>query len=176
MRRASRGRSAGFTLVEVLLAVGLFALGASMLLGVFAAGAGLASGADRRADAAARLETIAADLEERLFPLLPDGTVGPPRELVDVPVPGSDRLVYTARPTFEPGAKVHPDLPARVRVDLEVRWRESGRRVALETQLLFTHTVPVGERLRRRFVPGAALEPAEPAAEPSAEDPDSTSS
>ncbi len=153
---------AGFTLVEVLLAVGLFALGASLLIGVFAGGAGLASGAALRTEAAAQLEALSADLEERLFPLQPDGSVGPARELIDVPFPGSDRLVYSARAVFEPGEPIAVEFPRRVAVDVEVRWKEGGRRLALETQLLLTHSIPVGERLRRRFVLGANSSSAAP--------------
>ncbi len=157
----------GFTLLEVILAVALFALGASTLLGLFAYGAGLASGANLRAEAAASLEFLAADLEERLFPILPDGSIGPPREWIDQPVPGNDRLFYSAKPVFENAPPEAPGLPARVRVDLEVRWREGGNRLALETSLLFTQSVPYGERLRRRFVPGAELLP-QPAPSPQA--------
>ena len=139
---------------------------------MFAGGAGLASGASLRTEAAAQLEALSADLEERLFPLLPDGSVGPARELVDVPFPGSDRLVYTARAVFEPGELLAPEFPRRVAVDVEVRWKEGGRRLALETQLLLTHSIPVGERLRRRFALGANSSFAAP---PTPEPLDSTS-
>ena len=153
-RAARRG---GFTLIEVVLAVGLFALGATALLGLFSAGAGMASGASLRAEAAASLERIAADLEERLFPILPDGTLGAPLEPVDRPVPGQPRLTYTARVVPDPDPPPVPGLPGLVRVDVEVRWKERGNRLALETSLLLHRAVPYGERLRRRFVPGADL-------------------
>lgn len=157
MKVSPNRRRAGFTLVEVLLAVGLFALGASLLIGVFAAGSAMASGAALRTEAAAQLEALSADLEERLFPVLPDGGTGEARELIDVPFPGNDRLTYTARATYAPGEPFAPGFPRLVRVDVEVRWNSGGRRLALESQYLLTHSVPVGERLRQRFVPGAQI-------------------
>ncbi|MEL6712922.1 MAG: hypothetical protein AAFP86_04070, partial [Planctomycetota bacterium] len=73
---AARRASAGFTLIEVVLAGALFVLGVSMILGVFNFGSALTRTAELRSVGSAAVDAIARDLEENLFPLLPDGSVG----------------------------------------------------------------------------------------------------
>ncbi|MEO0651113.1 MAG: hypothetical protein AAFZ65_10585 [Planctomycetota bacterium] len=152
-RRPARRRS-GFTIVEVVLATGILALGASVVLGLLNFGAVLATHSARRADAAAVLPTVVADLEERLFPLLEDGSVGPPQDLVDQPVPGYERLTYSveAEPLTE--GLEPPGFPALYRVQIEIAWTGSGRRRTLEAETLLTRGVPFGARLRRAFIEG----------------------
>jgi hypothetical protein len=167
LRRRPRAlaASAAFTIVEVVLALGILALGASVLLWLLSFGASLATSASLRADAASVLPAIVADLEERLFTLAPDGAVGEPRSIVDQPVPGHPRLTYsaTASPLVEFDATVDP-LPPIHEVSIDLTWTRSGRRRTVTFETLLAQQVPFGARLRRRIVEGEA-EQAAPAAE-----------
>jgi prepilin-type N-terminal cleavage/methylation domain-containing protein len=142
---------AGFTILEVLLAMFVLLIGMTALLGLLSFGAALARTAALRGGAAGAIEAIQADLEEGLFPLVDEQgteTVGAPREIVDRPVPGHSGLVYSAH------AVAHPDGgdPLEYRVDVEVRWTTSQGKRSKSFQTLLLHEVPFGERMRRRFV------------------------
>lgn len=157
---STRGRLArrgGFTIVEVVLAMGLLLLGMTSILGLLSFGAALARGAALRTGAAAAAEAVAADLEETLFPLALDpvtGTrkVGEPHRVRERAVPGHDDLVYSALATPVPSASDGPGGPTRYRVDIEVSWTNSGRTRNRSYTILLLREVPFGERLRREFV------------------------
>ncbi len=144
-------RRAGFTIIEVLLAMGILLLGTTAILSMLTSGAALARTAELRAASAGVIEAVIADLEETLFPLAPDGSAGEPVPVESRPVPGSPGVVYSARAT------PNPDHPDEYRVDVELAWQSRGvRRTQLFTTLLLRE-IPFGERMRRLFVaPSAA--------------------
>jgi hypothetical protein len=155
-RSASRG---GFTIVEVVLAMGLLLLGLSAVLGLLTFGAALARTASLRTGAAAAAEAVVADLEETLFPLVVDPqtgdhTVGEPHEIAARDVPGHPGLVYSAHATPIPVAEDGPPGPQRYRVDVAISWTASGRRKAQVFRVLLNREVPFAERLRRELLDG----------------------
>ncbi|QDU69069.1 type IV pilus modification PilV family protein [Engelhardtia mirabilis] len=152
-------RKGGFTILEVVFAMGILLIGMSVVLGLLSFGAGLGSNAMRRAEAAGSLEFIVADLEERLFPILEDGSVGPPITIENAPVPGSDRLVYSASAVPEP----NHEGPAAIlyRVDIDVAWSRGGSERVLSFATLMPRQVPFGERLRQALL-GSSGPPAVP--------------
>lgn len=143
----ARTRNSGFTLLEVVLSMGLLVLGMSVLLSLLTFGAALTRSAALRARASTVIESVVVDLEESLFPLEDDGTVGePPAVVVDRPVPGARGVVYTAR------TRPNPEDPFEYVVDVEVSWEADGVRRAKTFQALVLREVPFGERMRRLFV------------------------
>ena len=144
--RAPAGARGGFTLLEVMLAMGILVVGMTMVLSLFTFGAAMSRTAELRAAASVAVESVVADLEATLFPLDEDGTVGDPTPVVDRPVPGSPGVVYSAQPTQ------NPDDPDQYRVDVSLTWTTSGVQRAHEFTTLLSREVPFGERLRRRFV------------------------
>lgn len=144
----SASRRGGFTLIEVVLAMGILVFGMSVLLSLFTFGAAVTRSSALRTASAATVEAVLADLEESLFPLEPDGTVGEPGEVVDRPVPGAPGVVYSATAT------PNPDDPLEYRVDVELTWDSGGVRRATSFRTLLLREVPFGERMRRRFVGG----------------------
>jgi hypothetical protein len=156
-RHAEGSFRAGFTIVEVVFAMGILALGASVLLGLLNFGASLASGAKVRAEAASMLPTVVIDLEERLFPLLEDGSVGEPVDVVDQPVPGHSRLTYSTRSTPVSDEEAG-GMPTLYRVEIELAWMGQGRRRALTCDTLMTRQVPFGARLRRAFIENETID------------------
>lgn len=156
--RTARGRR-GFTILEVVFAMGILMVGLSVLLGLLSFGAGLGTTSIQRADAAAAVQVVLADLEERLFPMDEEGEVGEPADLVDIPVPGSERLVYSTVATPDP---LHTGPgPALYRVDIEIKWEQSGTERALRVSTLMAGQIPFGERLRRALL-GASGPPRVP--------------
>lgn len=159
-RRNATGRAAsshsgraGFTLVEVLLALAILLFGMSAVLGLFTFGAALSRSAQLRTVGASATDAVLADLEETLFPLDAQGEAGEPRPIADRLVPGYPDLVYSARAT------PNPERPLEYKVEVALRWKASG----VEREKLFTtillRQIPFGERLRRRFVEGQKDKP-----------------
>lgn len=178
MRRPGHSGRArgGFTIVEVVLAMGLLLLGMTSILGLLTFGATLARTAALRTAAASAAEAVVADLEETLFPLVPDPAggeprVGPPHTVEARPVPGHEGLVYSARPTPVPATDDGPDGPRRYSVAVEIAWKTGGRRRSRTFTTLLLREVPFGARLRREFLErdldplGTRLSASAPAAE-----------
>ncbi|MCK6447996.1 MAG: prepilin-type N-terminal cleavage/methylation domain-containing protein [Planctomycetes bacterium] len=162
---APRARRGGFTLIEILLALGILLIGLTGVLGLLTFGAAMSSAAVLRRDAAAASEAVFADLEERLFPIVvEDGVefVGEPLEITRRPVPGYDGLSYSARAELLRDPAASSAAPEEYKVDVEMVWTSGGRQRSKTFTTLFVREVPFGERLRREFV-----ERGQPAAEPS---------
>jgi hypothetical protein len=153
---SSRDR-AGFTIVEVVVALGLLLLGMTSILGLLSFGAALSRTAQLRNSAASAAEAVIVDLEETLFPLARDEdgdvVVGEPRAIVDRPVPGHPGILYTAHAFGDPLDRT-PGGPVRYRVDVEIHWKTEGRRRSKTFTTLLLREVPFGERMRRLFVAG----------------------
>lgn len=146
MRARGTGR-AGFTLIEVVLAMGVLVIGMTVLLSLLTFGAALSRSAALRTKASTVVESVVLDLEESLFPLEEDGSAGePPALLEDRPVPGVRGALYTAR------TRPNPDDPYEYLVDVEVSWETGGVQRSKRFRTLLLREVPFGERLRRRFV------------------------
>lgn len=149
MKTPARSR-AGFTLIEVLLAMALLVFGMASILGLLSFGAGLARTAALRGASADAIESVMSDLEERLFPLVKneagDEVVGEPKERVDEPVPGHPGLSYSTH------CVPNPANPLEYRVDVEIRWSVSGTTRTKTFTTLLLRQIPFGERLRRDFV------------------------
>lgn len=151
MRRAlpsRRAERAGFTLIEVVLAMGILVFGATAILGFLTYGAATTRQAQLRSAAASALEAVVADVDRHLFPF-EDGELGEPVVLENREVPGAPGVIYSAR------AFQNPERENEYRVDVELSWKSAGVRRAKEVQLLRLRELEFGERLRREFVEGS---------------------
>lgn len=150
MRPSRPNARAGFTLVEVVLAMFVLLIGMTSILGMLSFGAALARTAALRNGAAGAIEAIVADLEERHFPLeldeQGDEVAGEPTDVVDRPVPGFAGLSYGTHST------PNPENPLEYRVDVEMRWTTGGTTRTKSFRTLLLREVPFGERLRQRLV------------------------
>jgi len=142
-RPASRG---GFTILEVVLAMGILVLGMTVILSLLTFGAALTRTAALRTAASTAIEAVIGDLEESLFPLQDDGTVGEPRQIEGRAVPNAPGVIYSAR------ARPNPDNALEYAVDIDLSWETSGVRRAKSFQTLLLRELPFGERMRRRFI------------------------
>ena len=169
LARTSKLRSrAAFTIIEVIVAMGILLVGMSSILGLLSFGAAMSRTAALRTAAAASIEAVVADLEESLFPLTRDATtgawqVGEPAAIVDRPLPNKPGVTYSARATGNPLESKRPGGPLRYEVAVEMNWNSGGRSRSKVFHVLLLREVPFGERLRREFVQdksGAATAPA----------------
>lgn len=146
---------AGFTIVEVVVAMGLFLLGMSCVLGLLSFGAAMTRSAALRNEGATAIEAVVADLEERLFPLvIEDGvaSAGEPIELTDQPLPGRPDVTYSARARPDPRQAGYPGGALEYRVDVTVDWKSAGESLQRKFTTLCLREIPFSERLRRQFV------------------------
>ncbi|MCA9000461.1 MAG: prepilin-type N-terminal cleavage/methylation domain-containing protein [Planctomycetes bacterium] len=148
----STRKQAGFTLIEVLLAVGILALGMTSVLGLFTFGAALTQAAALRTESAQVVESVVADLELRLFPADENGVPGPPIELVDQPVPGVERARYsvTALPV-EGGPLAEDGGPLEYEVRVEVSFETRGVRRARTYEVRLLRQRSFAQRMRERL-------------------------
>jgi prepilin-type N-terminal cleavage/methylation domain-containing protein len=135
----------GFTIVEVVLAMGILLLGSAAIIGFLTFGSATARHAQLRTQTAAAVEAVVGDLDRNLFPY-EDGELGPPIVIEKRPVPGVPGVVYSAT------AVPNPDLPREYRVDVEVRWESAGIQRSKSWSMLKMQEIPFGERLRREFI------------------------
>lgn len=145
MRSVSNARRAGFTIIEVVLAMGILVLGATAILGMLTFGAALTRTAELRAAAASAVDAVNADLEQVLFPY-EGGEVKEPVDIAERRVPGAREIVYSAT------ARPNPDDPREYRVDVEIAWKSAGVKRSKKYSLLRLREISFGERLRREFV------------------------
>lgn len=150
MRAIRRGR-AGFTIIEVLVALAILVFGMTAILGMLTFGAGLTRTALLRTSAAAASQAVVADLEETLFPPSvagadAEGEAGAPIEVKDRVLPSMPDVVYSAQ------AEENPARPLEYRVDVEMSWKVAGVRRATSFSTILVREVPFGERLRRHLL------------------------
>ena len=144
-RQTPRASRAGFTLIEVMLAVGILAFGASAIIGMLTVGASLTRTAELRTSAASSLEAVLDDIGHELF-RLEDGELTGPHAIVDRAVPDAPGVIYSAT------ARQNPAQPKEYIVDVDLRWEASGVRRKKRFQTLKLKEISFGERLRREFV------------------------
>ena len=154
MSRPDRGRvclprkedlRGGFTIVEVVLAMGILVMGATAIIAFLTYGAATTRHAQLRTLSAAATEAVIADLDRHLFPF-EDGKLGDPLEIEKRPVPDAPGVVYSAQ------AVVNPDDLREYRVDVSLTWESAGVQRSKKFQLLMLREISFGDRLRREFV------------------------
>lgn len=147
-------RRAGFTLVEVVLAMAILLLGMTAILGLLSFGASMARTAALRTSAASAIEAVVADLEATLFPMEVDGSAGEPESILGRAIPGHSGIVYSAMATPNPEELELPGGPVEYRVDVDVTWNTAGSTRRRRFTTLLLREVPFGERMRLQFVAG----------------------
>jgi len=166
-QRKRQAARAGFTILEILIAMGILLFGMTAILGLLTFGAALGRTAQLRTSAAAVAEAVVADLEETLFPVK-DGEAGEPVPFKDRALHGVFDVVYSAQATPNPDPRLNVNgRPLEYKVDVEMSWKSAGVQREKRFTTILLREIPFGERMRRRFVenepvpaPAAAATPA----------------
>jgi len=146
MVESARRTAAGFTLAEMLAALGILLVGVVALIGALSSSVAQRRTTDARLAAAAVCEEAllrvryeatrrAADAESDL-----DLTLV---ELADQTVPGFDGMRWSASTVVDEN---RPDIWL---VRLEVRWLEEGEDVSQQFLRVLPRSLPFGQRVRR---------------------------
>ncbi|HHI79080.1 MAG TPA: prepilin-type N-terminal cleavage/methylation domain-containing protein [Planctomycetes bacterium] len=140
MISALPGAEGGFTLLEILAALLILALGVTTALGVFARGLGIEQGSELIHDSA-RLATL---VQERYRN---EGILGRVGEALPPPVqdalePGFPGMKYDLR------VEADPESASRVFLDLRVRWLRGGEEVGERYRFPMRRALPLSARIR----------------------------
>ena len=151
MKVLRRDAKSGFTIVEVVLAMGILLVGAAAILSMLTFGASLTRAAQLRTAAASAVEAVRADIEANMFPYDSNldgegGEIGQPLSFEKRAVPGLSQVVYTAIPIQ------NPNMPREYRVDVDITWTTGGVQRNKQITWIMLREISFGERLRRRFV------------------------
>ena len=128
-------RRAGFTLVEIMVAMAIFLFGISAVLGLFQVGGGFEQEARAHAELAPAIEPLIEQIRREAFAAQGDG-LGQLQERVGVTVPGAPAYRYDL--VVEPPGDV-PDLRRAV-VHF---YRRSPERVLARVGFLLPDRIPV---------------------------------
>ena len=146
IRTRARPSLEGFTILEVVLAMGILVLGMTVVLSLLTFGAALSRTAALRTSAAVAIDAVVADLEESLFPIDASGEVGEPVAITQREVPSAPGVVYSVVAT------PNPARPVEYRVDIDLSWKSSGVQRSRRFTTILLREIPFGERMRREFV------------------------
>ncbi|MCI0587199.1 MAG: type II secretion system GspH family protein [Planctomycetes bacterium] len=137
-------RARGFTLLEMLIAMGILTTGLASVLALFSFGAAMGRTARERERGALAVEAVRADLAANLWTLREDGTIEDPAPVQDRPVPNHPGLKYSAT------LRENPELPGEYGVDIEIVFREKGRARREVYRTILVREVPFERRMARR--------------------------
>lgn len=145
-------RDGGFTLIEILAAMGILVVGVGSVLALLTFGAALQRTAEARNDVALAAAQVIAELREQSFPIASGGGAGAPDAgPIERDVPGHPRL----RARVE--LKENPALPGEYAASVSIGWQERGKRrwetfrTILQREVPFTRRVDAElERARKR--------------------------
>ncbi len=146
-----RTGESGFTLLEMIVAMGVLVVGITSLLGALSSGLGTRRGAEQRHRAVLLADHVIHELESGIwFEAPPPNDEGPseilPEDLaidpVSVPsVPGYPGMKYRVEFEVDPE---HPDLVlARIRIS----WMDQGSDVGTEFLRIMSRSQPLSQRV-----------------------------
>ncbi|HKE00188.1 MAG TPA: prepilin-type N-terminal cleavage/methylation domain-containing protein [Planctomycetota bacterium] len=135
-------RRAGFTLVEMIVAMGILVVGVSSILGLLTFGAALQRTAESRNDVALAAAAVIEDLRVNTFPLSADGVVGAPASMsFERDVPGHPKL------TAYVDLRESPDREGEYFATVRIGWKERGKRRAETFRTILQREVPFDRRV-----------------------------
>jgi pilin/secretion family protein with methylation motif len=130
----------GFTLIEVMLAMGLFMFGISALLGMFQFGGGMESAARTHSELAPAIQPLVRQIQAEAWMLDSSGVANELRVYFDQPVPGAPEFLYALDVQ---DAAESPNL----RLARLTFYRKDFERVEASVSFLLTRRIPLARRL-----------------------------
>lgn len=133
---------AGFTLVEMMVALGILVMGMTSLIGLFTAAVATRYSAELRTRAAAVAEEVLRDIQEEVL-ARDDGQQPEIPSLGPQPVEGLPAMRYWVDFIIDPQ---HPDL---VMAEVRIGWSEQGAELEQIFRRILPREQPFRERVRR---------------------------
>ena len=140
----------GFTLLEVLVALGMLTVGLTTLLGALALGAGTRRGAEMRVRASLLADAVLQRVENELLadhPLPAEWKDG--RELA---IPATDETAADGFPgmVYRVSFTASDERPELVLVEVRVAWRDAGENEGETFVRILPRSVPMARRVAQR--------------------------
>lgn len=132
---------AGFTLVEMMVALGILVMGMTSLIGLFTTAVSTRYSAELRSRAAAVAEEVLRDIQENVL-ARDDGQEPEIPSLGPQPVEGMPAMRYSVDFIIDPQ---QPDL---VMAEVRIGWREQGA----ELEQVFRRILPREQPFRERVL------------------------
>ncbi len=132
----------GFTILEVVIAIGIFMFGITAILGLFQVGGSFEQSARVRAELAPAIEPLIAEIRRDAWLINAGGDVTGLRDYTGVDVPGV--------PGYRFDLKVRPaaENPALRRAELRF-YRQSPERILTRVSFMLERDVPIERRTQR---------------------------
>ncbi|GEM_PF-2461148 len=139
-KRKSEQKEGGFTLLEILAALMILALGVTTALGVFARGLSIEQGSELIHDSS-RLATL---IQERYRN---EGLLGKVGEALPPPVQGALEPGFSGM-KYDLSVEADPQNASRVYLDLRVHWLRGGEEVGERYRFPMQRALPLSARIR----------------------------
>lgn len=143
-------REGGFTLLELVVALGILVFGATALIGALSLGVGTRRGTEMRARASILADRVLLHVEQDVLSQqpIPEGWESPdelaiPQERVEA-VDGFPGMEYSVAFTTS------PERPDVVLVTVRVAWRDQGEDQGQVFQRIVPRAVPLSRRVEDR--------------------------
>lgn len=146
MAESTRPAQNGFTLAEMLAALGILLFGVTALIGALSSSISQRRSTDARIQAAAMCERALLQLQQEGVRRRADGETDIDLELAplaDQTVPGFPGMTWSASTVLD------PDRPDVWLVRLKVTWLEEGEEMTEEFLRVLRRQLPLGQRVLR---------------------------
>ena len=146
MAESTRPAQHGFTLAEMLAALGILLFGVTALIGALSSSISQRRSTDARIQAAAMCERALLQLQQEGVRRRADGETDLDLELAplaDQTVPGFPGMTWSASTVLD------PDRPDVWLVRLKVTWLEEGEEMTEEFLRVLRRQLPLGQRVLR---------------------------
>lgn len=145
--RPGSGSERGFTLLELLVAMGILVFGATTLIGALSVGVGTRRGTEMRARAVLVADQVLHDLEQRVLgqhPLPPDWQTAAELEM---PAEASTTLDGFPGMRYSVEFTTSSERPDIVLATVRIAWRDQGEDQGQEFKRLMLRSVPLTQRV-----------------------------
>ncbi len=143
MSRRHKTKNAGFTLVEVMTAMGILVAGMSTILGLLSFGLSLHRSSGERGKASLAAESVIAEIRQNAFLPEKGKEAKAPETIREREIPAYPGLSYSA--TF----RENPQLLGEYLVEVQISWKEKGKTRSTVFRTVMLQEIPYEQRLKR---------------------------
>ncbi|MBI3817717.1 MAG: prepilin-type N-terminal cleavage/methylation domain-containing protein [Planctomycetes bacterium] len=145
LRSIRNARASGFTLIEVLVAMGILVVGVSSILGLLMFGAALQRTSERRNESSLAANQVVAALRATAFKYNVDGSTSEPSNHIEMSVPDHPRLNAVV------DLKKNPTVEGEYFATIQIQWHERGESKTEEFRTILERAAPFTARVEYEY-------------------------